>query len=111
MNKDEFIKQTGWDEYDTLNSWGGFFHEAKLNLDDVAAVLHSSEGDNDYLDWLLVGRHTDGRFFFALAGCDYTGWDCQAWGMVDYYDTYEEVFDLLNMTDEHRSRLKESYRE
>ncbi len=52
---------------------------------DVKRVIAASEGENDGADWLCVVELNDGRFAFVSAGCDYTGWDCQASGyaMVD----------------------------
>lgn len=48
--------------------------------EDVVEVIASKEGENDGPNWKLLGRLSDGRFFFLSAGCDYTGWDCQAGG-------------------------------
>jgi hypothetical protein len=43
-------------------------------LDDVLAVLASSEGMNDEESWIAVFQLKDGRFAFIAAWCDYTGW-------------------------------------
>lgn len=51
-----------------------------FGLADVAEVVAMSEGENDGPDWLVVVKLTDGRYAFVSAGCDYTGWDCQAGG-------------------------------
>ena len=47
---------------------------------DVAEVLAMSDGENDERDWIGLFRLHDGRIAFLSAGCDYTGWDCQAGG-------------------------------
>lgn len=49
---------------------------------DVAEILASVEGENDGPPWRMAGRLHDGRWFYLEAGCDYTGWDCQASGSV-----------------------------
>lgn len=51
-----------------------------FSRDDVVEIIGMSEGDYDGPDWLGVFRLQDGRFAFLEAGCDYTGWGCQAGG-------------------------------
>ena len=51
--------------------------------EDVETILYSSEGENDGLSWIMVGKLKDGRYFYLNAGCDYTGWDCQAGGFSE----------------------------
>lgn len=53
-----------------------------FSREDVAEVIALSEGENEGPDWLAVVRLHDGRFGFLSAGCDYTGWDCQADGQA-----------------------------
>jgi len=48
--------------------------------EDVVKVYAMSEGENDGPSWIMWGKLEDGRYFFLIAGCDYTGWDCQAGG-------------------------------
>lgn len=47
---------------------------------DVKRVIALSNGENDVAEWLVAVELHDGRFGFVAAGCDYTGWDCQAGG-------------------------------
>jgi hypothetical protein len=49
---------------------------------EIASILVSVEGENDGDYWMMIGTLKDGRWFFLSAGCDYTGWDCQAGGTV-----------------------------
>ncbi len=35
------------------------------------------EGSNDCEDWSACGTLTNGLYFFFVANCDYTGFDCQ----------------------------------
>jgi len=51
-----------------------------FGFDDVAEVIASDDGENGGPDWIAALRLRDGRFAFLSAGCDYTGWDCQASG-------------------------------
>lgn len=53
-----------------------------FDLNDVDEVLAADAGENDERDWITVARLKDGRIAFVFAGCDYTGWDCQAGGQV-----------------------------
>ena len=46
----------------------------------VATIIACDEGENDGPDWVGVFQLKDLRFVTVEAGCDYTGWDCQANG-------------------------------
>lgn len=69
-----------------------------------ADVLRFSDGENDGADWLALYLLPDGRYVIAAAGCDCSGWDCQAggWAVVS-----ESLPDLVRwgMTEEVRQRL------
>lgn len=45
---------------------------------EVAEIIAAVNGEHDEDDWVGVFRMKDGRFLLAVAGCDYTGWDCRA---------------------------------
>lgn len=62
-----------------------------LTREDVIKIIGMSEGENDGADWLCAGKLKDGRWFFLQAGCDYTGWDCQAGGSVAIAKTKKEL--------------------
>ncbi len=70
----------------------------------MTEILGISEGENDGPDWLLFGQLKDGRFFFLSAGCDYTGWDCQANGR-SYVATERNLIESLVITAEERQRM------
>jgi len=72
--------------------------------DDVAEVLCASEGENDGANWLALLRLKDGRFVFLSAGCDYTGWDCQASGRSTVAKDKKRLIQL-GMDADDRSRL------
>lgn len=62
-----------------LKNW----HIRNLELVDVLDIDNTKvlqEGMNDEQRWIwLVTLQDESQWEFS-AGCDYTGWDCQAWG-------------------------------
>lgn len=48
--------------------------------EDVKSIKGISEGEGEGPNWIIWGQLKDGRWFFLIAGCDYTGWDCQSSG-------------------------------
>jgi hypothetical protein len=68
---------------------GAVISLAPFTREDVASIYVSVVGENDGPPWRMVGRLTDGRWFYLEAGCDYTGWDCQAGGCA----TVAPIFD------------------
>lgn len=71
---------------------------------DVAEVIATSDGEHEQENWIGVFRLDDGRFAFVSAGCDYTGWDCQASGSVTVADTLDRLA-LFALDDRDRERL------
>lgn len=59
--------------------------------EDVAEIIAYDEGINDGPDWIIFGKLNDGRYFFLEAGCDYTGWDCQAGGYTTVGLDYDDM--------------------
>jgi hypothetical protein len=47
---------------------------------DVTKLFYVDPGERDAQPWRCAGRLKDKRYFYLEAGCDYTGWDCQAFG-------------------------------
>lgn len=74
-------------------------------LNHVAEVIRAEPGENDGASWLCVCRMDDGRFVVMSAGCDYTGWDCQAGGEIHWYASLEEATGPLGLNDDQRVRL------
>lgn len=72
--------------------------------EDVEFIAFLSEGENDGPSWLCAGRLKDGRYFALEAGCDYTGWDCQAGGSAHVAASLAEAIEL-GFSDHDRSRL------
>lgn len=78
--------------------------EKPFGIGHVREVYHAVNGENDEADWVCLGQLRDGRWFVLNAGCDYTGWDCQAGGEAAIADTYDDAV-RLGLTDEQRERL------
>lgn len=86
------------------SNWSEAAEYASWKPEDVAEVLAMEEGENDGANWLMVVKLKDGRYSFLSAGCDYTGWDCQAGGSSDEKATLEELI-RMGMGQEDRDRL------
>lgn len=71
---------------------------------DVAEVVQAIEGENDGPSWICYGRLRDGRWFCLEAGCDYTGWDCQAGGTATVGVSREQI-ERFGLTDDARKRF------
>ena len=72
---------------------------------DVEKVYARSAGCNDALDWLLFGKLKDGRYFYAEAWCDYTGWECQSGGRAHVSFNKDKLIQF-GMSDKTRTRLR-----
>lgn len=75
-----------------------------FGLEDVSTIIGYSAGERDERDWIVMGQLKDGRFFSVVAGCDYTGWDCQAGGHSNVALTLEDII-RFGLTPEERERL------
>ena len=75
-----------------------------FTLDDVESIEACDEGENDGAEWVALGKLKDGRWFFLSAGCDYTGWDCQAGGSATLAPT-RDVLLKFGVTKRERQRL------
>jgi hypothetical protein len=63
------------------SNWESAFGYADgFTISDIAKVHGASEGENDGDDWIIWGQLVNGVWFYLKAGCDNTGWDCQASG-------------------------------
>lgn len=75
-----------------------------FSREDVVKIVAIDEGENDGSPWVVVGRLRDRRWFFLSAGCDYTGWDCQAGGTATVAKTKTELL-KYGMTAREKARL------
>jgi hypothetical protein len=79
--------------------------EEPFDREDVEEIVAMDEGENDGSNWIGVFKLKDGRYATIDAGCDYTGWDCQAGGIAEVAGTLEEVIQY-GLDDGQRKRLK-----
>lgn len=84
--------------------WRNAVSYASWHPAQVAEMIASSEGQNGGDNWLLVVKLADGRYSFLSAGCDFTGWDCQAGGYSTEHNTLAELV-RFGMGADDRERL------
>lgn len=65
-------------DLDTYDWEEAFSYSRHGDRSDVEEIIGIDEGENDGNDWIGLFRMKNGTFVFLSAGCDYTGWDCQA---------------------------------
>lgn len=75
-----------------------------FTFDDIVEVIACVEGEGDGPDWLAAVRLQDNRLIFIVAGCDYTGWDCQSDMRSVAAATLPELI-RWGMSEEQRERL------
>ena len=46
-------------------------------------------GENDGDSWICIGKRADGYYLFFEASCDYTGFDCEGGGQINYSKDWE----------------------
>ncbi len=83
---------------------GSLAKAGSFDIEDVEEIKGIDEGERDELNWIVWGILKDGRYFSLSAGCDYTGWDCQASGDGRVAETEDEII-RFGMDDEERKRF------
>jgi len=83
---------------------GAFCSANVFSVEDVVEVLHLDEGENDGPSWIVVGKLSDGRFFYLEAECDYTGWACTHPGSAWVSDNYDNLIQF-GVTQNSRDRF------
>jgi hypothetical protein len=68
---------------------------------EIAGLFIENEGERGEETWHIYGKLKDGRWFYLSAGCDDTGWDCQASGSAIVGASREDV-ERFALTDEAR---------
>ncbi|MCP4900175.1 MAG: hypothetical protein GY906_24655 [bacterium] len=74
-------------------------------MHDVEEVYQYAIGENDGAAWLVVGKLSDGRYFFVSASCDYTGWGCRSGGTA-YVERDLPTLMILGIDDGEHQRLR-----
>lgn len=64
---------------------------APFTREDVVKIVAMAEGENEGPNWVGVFRLRGGRWASLEAGCDYTGWDCQAGGSAQVASTKAKI--------------------
>lgn len=82
---------TTLEQFKESHDWQEAIGYAPFSMDDIAEIIACDEGENDGATWVAVVRLKRDAFGFVEAGCDYTGWDCQASGEGEVADTLEEL--------------------
>ena len=88
-------------DYDWKEAW----EFAQADMDDVDEILASDDGCNEGPNWICVAKLKNGTFLVLRAGCDYTGWDCQAGGNSEIHYSLEQAFSVLTLNQEELARL------
>lgn len=85
---------------------GDCYYDPDTNvLDAITRVVVAEEGENDGDSWLAVVEWSgpEGNYAVMEASCDYTGWDCQAGGVIAFHPT--EGMALTDLTPSQAARL------
>lgn len=72
--------------------------------EDVLVVIAAEDGEGDGASWVGVFLLKDGRFAVLRAGCDFTGWDCQAGGSANVAESLESLV-RFGLSQDERDRL------
>lgn len=100
-----------WSDYDVREAFcyltGDQQSPGPLNADHIREIVAQSAGENDGPDWIAVGWLTNGEAFLLVAGCDYTGWDCQANGWSNIGPTMDAILHPWLVPDDVRTRLRD----
>lgn len=92
-------------ELDTYDWREAFVYADPYTIEDVVKIIVKDEGENDGPDWIGIFEVSDGKFILLRAGCDYTGWDCQAGGRVEIFDTLAQTCSKISLTMNEIARL------
>ena len=75
-----------------------------FKISDIKKIISVSEGYNDGDNWIIFVKLKNGYYGFLSAGCDYTGWDCQASGF-SYVSKSKKKIIRYGMGEDDRKRL------
>ena len=69
----------------------------------ISNYIWGEEGENDFVDWILLCKLSNGKYAYYTAWCDYTGFDCQG-GMKLYISS--KLKTLVKMAMDDKNRMK-----
>lgn len=110
MNLKKMRQDSNWNQAmevasSTVGAVLGYTGSVAFNgWDDIDSVIASDDGCNDGYNWIALFQLHDERYLFFSAGCDYTGWDCQASGVIKICRNYNDMI-CLGLGDDDRKRL------
>ena len=73
--------------------------EEKYVLTDktVSSVCYYREGENEEEPWLIIGKFKSNEYFYFIASCDYTGFDCQGGGELVISPTWDILLNNISL--------------
>jgi hypothetical protein len=80
----------------------------QFTREDVDNILAIEDGGNDGPEWIVIVYLKDGRYASIAAGCDFTGWDCQAYGGAIVSNDLKDIW-FLGTTADARERFLNSF--
>ncbi len=86
-------------EKETINDIGDF-------PNNISKYIWGQEGENDFIDWILLCKLTNGKYAFYTAWCDNTGFDCRG-GIKLYISSKINVLIKMAMDDRQRSTYRD----
>ena len=69
-----------------------------FEINDVVEVIATHVAEGDYAETTVDGifRMKDGVYVYLNAGCDTTGWDCQAGGSAEWHEDLPTLMTCLD---------------
>ena len=79
------------------------FKDAGDFPNNISKYIWGEEGENDFVDWILLCKLSNGKYAYYTAWCDYTGFDCRG-GMKLYISTKIQTLVKMAMDDKNRTK-------
>lgn len=110
MTLDEFKNDYDWrtifmeGDYKESNMMGGVDSASNpttrevrsFTMSDIVEVVAADNGERDAVSWVGVFKTADGAYLYVSAGCDYTGWDCQASSSAEWHTDLEQCKAMIH---------------
>lgn len=78
-----------------------------IDREDVSEVIACYDGCSDEENWIGVFKLKNGSYLYLSAGCDYTGWDCQASGVSEIRESLDDlIVSCVGISDRQRLNLE-----
>lgn len=100
------LRKPSEDKYSDWNqAWENHALEGeKINVRHMGACIF---GENDESSWMWIFQTEDMKWGYAVAWCDYTGWDCQSGGSwkIGFATPFEAVEAMPETTEKDKHVL------